>query len=693
MSGHLVLFRVVSDPSGYVMHFRPKSRFWPSIPGLIFAFVAGCGQGDDPGADIARDSFQDVHQADSTTEVADLLQDDPGTDSEVTDPADSGIELDAVEDGITETVDVPGEDVVNAGAFSVMDLRDAGDILAIWASAGGEVWAVGRGGLVLVRRNGQFVPGPRPPVNVDFHGVTGVDGAILVVGENGTVLKFVDGRWLDMECPVDVTLNAISCPVAGECFAVGDSGTIVHWLEDQWDVQDSGVAWDLFDVHSSVNGGTWVVGAFGSLFELSGTDWLSSQIAGTRSSMKSIWRSGDGTMFAVGTLGTIVMKRPGDLYWQQQLSNDGHDPQRDLFSVGGFDSDDVWVVGDSGVIIHYDGVYWKTATVIGPATTLADFRSVAVGPGGTVVAAGLRSSIAGLDAELEGFVDVAAGPVSDLRGVWVEKSSGADDDVAIFVGDDGLMLEYDRGRFSLLESGLDQAIRSVDGGIAVGDGGLVLAIGATDSDGTRYVSRIPGFTVEDLVDVHASGDGWVIAGADGSVFRMDSAMSVTFAGQVAVRLASVCRNEAGIWVAGANGTLSLLPSGNDEGQVFEDVVTFTRSFIRDLLPLPGGRVLAAGDNGMMLVCDTIRCDTVYQEPASFLYGLGAINRGDGPEVYAVGWAGRVVRFDGDSARRVESGTFKVFLAADGADSAGGRLFIAGSRGTAAIFTRNDGGSD
>lgn len=671
------------------MHFGPISKSGPQtlvLSVLLVLLVLGCGQVANPDADIGDDAMTDVQQPDSIVDLPDLIEYDAVDDSDVSDSVDSGGKPDVAADGTSEILDVSGEDVVSEGDLTIIDLHEAGDILGIYASPGGKIWAVGRDGLVLVRRNGQFVPGPRPPVFVDFHGITGVGEAFIVVGSNGTVLRFDDGRWLDMDCPVDVDLNAVSCPTADECFVVGNSGTIVHWMDGEWDVQDSGVAWDLFDVHSTVNGGTWVVGAFGSLFELSGTDWLSSQIAGTRSSMKSIWRSGDGTMFAVGTLGTIVMKRPGDLYWQQQLSNDGHDPQRDLFSVAGFDSDDVWVAGSSGAVIHYDGEYWKMTTVAGPATSLADFRSVAAGPGGIVVAAGLRSAIAGLDNDLEGFVDISAGPVSDFHDVWVERSVGVDDDVAIFVGDDGLMLEYDHGRFNLLESGLDQSIRAVDGGLAVGDGGLVLVIGAAGLDGVRPVERLPGFTVEDLVDVHASDGGWLVAGADGSVFRIDSEMSATFIGQVAVKLSSVCGSDSGVWVAGAHGTLSYLPAESGEGQSFEDVVTFTQSFIRDLVPLPGGEVLAVGDNGVMLVCDTARCDRVYQEPASFLYGAGLIDRGEGFAVYAVGWAGRVVRFDGNTARRIDSGTFRVFLAADGGDSADGRLFIAGVRGTVAVFS-------
>lgn len=659
---------------------------------VIASMAISCGGAPESGSDAGDAVYVDTLE--DTAADSDLHGGDSGQEIGQ-DPGGADLAGEIHPDASLDSVGDTDAATIEPDTFQVLDLADPGDINAMWGDMNHSLWAVGADGLVMVWRRGEFVPGPLPPVSVDFKGITGIEDSIFIVGESGTVLRFRGGAWEDMQAPVDDDLYSISCATVDECFAVGENGTIVHLFEDEWDVQESGVSWDLYGVLSEVNGGTWVVGEFGSLFELSGIDWISSQIAGTRSTIRSICRGPDGDLFAVGTRGTIVRKPAGSSTWQQQVSNDGHEPQRDLYSVTALESGDVWVVGSGGAIIRYDGTYWRLAEVAGPVNSLADFRTVFPASGladregasfDSIFAAGLASAVVASDGG--SWFDVPAGVVSDLNGVWVRESSGKGDDETdsvVFVGPAGFVLEYRDGRFGFVESGLESDLLAIDGGVAVGGQGLVALLDVSDPDGRWTVQRIVSSTVEDLIDVHAWAGGWVMVGTDGSVFEMDDELTPRFVGQVSGKPTSVVRTSEGLFVGGESGLLAFSPVDAGEYTGFSDVVTFTQSAIRDLSVMDNGGVFVVGDNGIMLVCGVQKCDRVGEAPSSFLYGTTSVEIDGVMSNVSVGWAGEVVVFDQESTRWIDTGTWKVFLTVDAGPEPGGRLFIGGRDGSVAIL--------
>ena len=625
--------------------------------------------------------------------IIDSIAGDTGHD--VVDPDVSrDVPVDAAPDDAADVLDDLAVDVATDSMSEVpepvtlFDLSDVGDIHDMWGSPETSVWAVGSNGLVLVLRAGQFVPAPILPTSADLFGVGGSGGAVYVVGAGGTAFRWQDGAWENLDCPATKDLLSVSCPSPDECWAVGRGGTVAHYLDGAWELQDAGVSWDMFGVLSEENVGTWIVGAFGSLFELSESGWDSSQIAGSVSSMKDIYRAPDGTLVAVGSRGTVVMHKSGSTRWEQQLTNDTWEPGRDLYAVTGRSSTDMWAFGDSGSILHFDGTRWELATVAGPSTVLADFRGACIAdwlsdPGsgaGFIVAGGLASAAVLLDAEEEVWGDMPAGPTSALNAVWAY-SAGFDlsGDRAVFVGAGGLALEFAGGRFGLLETGIENDFKAIADGVAVGDSGVIGLISADDVDGAFSVVPVVSSTLEDLSDVFADEDGWVFVGAEGSVFTMDEALAPSFVGQVSGVLTSVCRTDAGVFVGGEGGLLAFMATGGDS---FADVVTFTQSALRDIAPLADGRVVAVGDNGIILVCGAAVCEKIHSDPISFLYTVGG--RDGGLPVWAAGWAGVILEFDGSAVRSVDSGTFRVFSGLD-VPSVGGRVFFAGDGGFAAVL--------
>lgn len=603
---------------------------------------------------------------------------------------------DTVQDADLDVDIADAVDTVVPPSFVLRDLSEVGNINDMWGSPADSVWAVGDDGLVLVLRNNQFVPGPIPPTDADLYGVDGTGGAVYAVGEGGVVIRFVDGRWSILDCPVSADLLDVSCPSSDECFAVGRKGTVVHLRADSCEVVDPGVSWDLFGVLSDVNAGTFAVGAYGSLFQLSGDQWISSQIAGSIVSMRDIFRASDGTMVIVGTRGTVVKREPGGTLWEQQLTNDTAEPPRDLWAIAGTSSDDMWAVGSGGVVVRFDGRRWNVDTVAGPVNAMADFRATVAATWladaalpedkGLFLAAGMLSSMVFLDHGEGVWLDRRAGPSTDLNSVWVTAGDGYGETVGssvIFVGDDGLALVWKDDRFGLVETGLVSRLRSIAGGVAVGDDGVVLSVNFDESTGIPLFMPVVSSTVEDLVDVAFDEEGWVLSGAEGSVFVMDESFAPRFAGQVSAALTSVCRTSAGVFVAGLAGFLAFAQPDENGDLEFSDVLTFTQSALRDLVALPDGSALAVGDNGVMLVCGENHCDRIHSNPASFLYGATTSADGGFP-VFAAGWAGVVLMYDGQQVVSIESGTFHVFSSLDDSRD-DGTVYLAGLGGVTAFM--------
>jgi hypothetical protein len=80
----------------------------------------------------------------------------------------------------------------------------------------------------------------------------------------------------------------------------------------------------------------------------------------------------DGQAVAVGDWGRIV-------HWNGQSTRVlRQDASQALNAVDGASPDDLWVVGDGGLVLHYDGLVWKQID----SHTERDLTSVAVGPAG-----------------------------------------------------------------------------------------------------------------------------------------------------------------------------------------------------------------------------------------------------------------------------------------------------------------------
>lgn len=141
--------------------------------------------------------------------------------------------------------------------------------------------------------------------------------------------------------------------------------------------------------------------------------------------------------------------------------------QADLYALWGSGRDDVWAVGDSGVMLHGDGILWNA---VAPITNRA-LRAV-WGSEGKVWAVGESGTMLYYDGTSWKITPMPT--QAWLNGIW-----GSRPQDIWAVGDFGTILHYDGSTWTAYPSGTSQSLRGVWGSSdqdvwAVGDGGTLL---------------------------------------------------------------------------------------------------------------------------------------------------------------------------------------------------------------------------
>jgi len=236
----------------------------------------------------------------------------------------------------------------------------------------------------------------------------------------------------------------------------------VHWDGHEWQQAPDGQKLRrLFAIRDS--GDVGALQSDGQLINWDGGSWHAiRQLDDSALSIKSVWAKGSDEIWSVGEGEKIKRWENGAssnegpvtaLTWGSL--NDVHGTQR---------GDDVWAVGDDGLVVHFDGDVWKQE----PAHTSAD-----------------------------------------LMGVWAQAANNV-----WAVGASGTILRRDAKGWSVFDSVPDEqftAVWAIDGSDAwaVGLGGA-----AFHFDGTRWQPRTPP-TEQNLLGVWGAGSGdvWVVGGS------------------------------------------------------------------------------------------------------------------------------------------------------------------------------------
>lgn len=272
-------------------------------------------------------------------------------------------------------------------------------------------------------------------VNVRFNGVAGSGPSnVFIVGESGTVFHYGGTAWTKMSVPTSLDLYGVWASSSNSAFAGGEAGTILSydgniwkrlpsapssWLYSIWgsspnDVyfvglgeQDAGVViryngntfaiqspatgW-WYDVSGSGPSDVWVVGNIpnsGAVAHYDGKTWTDLDLWDPVSSrprvsfLHSIWCFSASDVWLVDE---SFLHYDGKALTKVAIPTAGVTPS-DIWGSG---PSDVFAVGDSGTIMHYNGAQWS----IMPSGTSHDLHGIwgsgpsdvfAVGDSNTVV--------------------------------------------------------------------------------------------------------------------------------------------------------------------------------------------------------------------------------------------------------------------------------------------------------------------
>ena len=271
-----------------------------------------------------------------------------------------------------------------------------------------------------VNAGGKNWSAKQPAAGVALRGVWGsATRNILAVGDGGTILNYNGREWKTVSSGTTSALQSIWGSVTetgSDLYTVGDGGLLLHSSGRGWSLVTSNTTENLADIWGA-GAEVMAAGTGGTILNLTQSTSKNEAVA-----LRSIWGSSATDVFAVGESGT-VLHFDGSTWTTmtsdttQWLNGIWGDPQ----------SGEVFAVGENGAIIHYDGTTWNTmasgvsVALHGVYGTAAD-NLYAVGDSGVV----MHYDGAAWSVLLSGGVN--------LRDVW------ADDRQVVAVGDDGLIL-------------------------------------------------------------------------------------------------------------------------------------------------------------------------------------------------------------------------------------------------------------
>jgi len=600
-------------------------------------------------------------------------------------PMNSGVSQD-----LTGIWGVDGNDVFAVGAdgqivhYDGVQWRSMGSgaepLLGVWGSGRDDVYAVGYGAIKHYDGNHWSSIASQIPVGVPY--MKGIWGSgprnVFVAGQFGGMLKYDGQSW---------TFDLLGQFVTGiwgsgpsDVFAVGYSrtpnvtGQISHYNGHQW----SPVTWsDPVKV------------------------------------LKGVWGSGPDDVFAVGDEGTVLHLKDG--VWQSMPRA----TQENLLSVWGTGPANVFAAGESGVVLHYDGNdqnLWQSMNSARAATLSAVWGD----PAGDVFIVGERGTILRPAHSSWGQMMLDGAPA--VTGVW---GSGPRDIYATgdgildgFPGRDGSfpghtsrILHYDGDRWTSTAPDLDVVLWKIWGSAPGGrcpDPGI-FAVGSTGAEPFRLgvvlhhdgqswnsdvlpqaplLSSVWGSSCDDVFAVgqhgtvlHYDGDRWrsqttpvtrwltgVWGSGPGDVYAVGSFS------QPSDPDPSDPDPGAGAGVADAG--IILHYDGQQWKACAESICSNGLPNLVDVWGSDASHVFAVGYGGAVMRYDGQGWYSMESGTSANLFGVGGTSADD---VYAVGEGGTLLHYDGQSWQPMRSGTSASFYGIWG-DRASGTVIVGGAKG-------------
>ncbi len=543
----------------------------------------------------------------------------------------------------------------------------------------------------------------------DIWGASASD--IFAVGSSGSVFHFDGSKWDSVTCFESVRFNGVWGSSGSDVFAVSNDGEICHFDGVSWIMMESGTDEPLEDVAGDSPTNVYAVGYYGTVLHYDGISWTPVN-TGHAVGFPAVSVLPSGTVFLATTKG--ILKSEGDGWTDIWPLAD-----RCFAGVVGVSDSSVWVYDDNGTVYHWDGREfsdvsahnsWQVSGMTGDATGTAflvhsdgtvyrrtDTSWIEIGWLGESFSRGIWASD---DSNIhvtmpEGFLahydgsewttTVNGAPTRQhLRDVWCSPGNQF-----FVVGDSGLILRYDGGVWEEMSSGVEVHLNSVwgtaeDNVYAVGawrfedfaddDDAVVLHY-----DGNEW-RRAFEPDARELVGVHGSSASnvWALGIGSGEctvAYRFNGiswqqALDYTY---VSSPQAVFCADSTATYAVGYSFSLK------HDGQTWEAVEDSLVQSYYDFCGVSGlsdDFVVMCTSEGSLLVFDGTSWTENVTPTNAARFGLSVSAEND---IYAVGWGGAMIHFDGADWTTVDELMPVNFNAV--AQSTDGKVCVVGDYGT------------
>jgi hypothetical protein len=537
------------------------------------------------------------------------------------------------------------------------------------------------------------------PPDVTFYGAwAAAPDYVMAVGPLGLVSRWDGTQWTQVTNESTRNLWAIAGATGNAIVAVGDYGAAVRFDGTRFVLVSTPTSEHLRGLWRSPSGAFIAVGGGGAIIRGDGMAWTLDTTP-TLASLFGVWGSADDDVFAVGLDGTILHFDGTD--WSEMASG----TTAILASVSGTAPDDVYAVGTSGTILHYDGSAWTPMT---SGTT--DVLQGVWAPGGPI-AVGANGTVVTLDADV--WTSVA-----NVTHAWLYAVARAGSRVWA-LGNRTVVSTADGSAWTQPTRGLVPLLNAVVGGASgplttVGNGGYAAqgngdSWAVTESGTSRALNAA---WVEPSGDVYAAGLNRILH-YDGATWTSEFEQPVEFldiaggpSGLIAVgTAATIYRRVAGTWYSmrpttPVSATLRAYASVADNiayivgdagmvlrynGITWQPTPSGFSTVLYDVAAVSTATVdaMAVGEAGT-IIAHNPGGSAWHALPSPTGVTLRALARGPHGDLFAVGGAGTVIRYDGTAWSVVPSPTSTGLRSAW---SRSGILFVVGGQGTANVVLR------
>ncbi|HVM97594.1 MAG TPA: hypothetical protein VMT89_14465 [Candidatus Acidoferrales bacterium] len=193
-------------------------------------------------------------------------------------------------------------------------------------------------------------------------------GTVWAVGgtnTHGRIFERVDGAWSEVDSGIEVPLlNWVHGTSATDVFIGGNGGTMLHFDGNRWSQQSTPVSAPVWGVFAVAANDVWAVGGDPGatdppfVLHYDGEAWTSATLPILQRprvyAFFKVWASGPDDVYIVGQNGIILH------YDGSQFTELGIGVSQDLIGIWGTGPDNIMVVGGRGTaeLAHFDGVQW-----------------------------------------------------------------------------------------------------------------------------------------------------------------------------------------------------------------------------------------------------------------------------------------------------------------------------------------------